>query len=80
MSGTRRARPGIYKLPCWAPTARQIQIVQLIAEGYTNKEIAAQLQISEQTAKNHAHDISIRLDAHGKANVVALCMRMGLIK
>src|SRR5438094_345565 len=40
-----------------ALTSREREIVALVAQGYKNKEIAWKLSISEQTVKNHLHDI-----------------------
>ena len=44
-------------------TRRQQQLVPFIAQGLTNKEIASILNISEQTVKNHVHDIMKRVGA-----------------
>lgn len=43
-------------------TAREIEVLQLIAEGMINKEIARQLYISEKTVKNHVSNIFRKLD------------------
>ena len=51
-------------------TRRQQQLVPLIAEGLTNKEIATHLKIAEQTVKNHVHTILRRVGANGRMQVV----------
>jgi two-component system, NarL family, response regulator DegU len=51
-------------------TRRQQQIVPLIAQGLTNKEIASQLNISEQTVKNHVHDIMRRVGVNDRLQVI----------
>jgi len=51
-------------------TRRQQQLVPLIAQGLTNKEIASQLNISEQTVKNHLHDIMKRVGASDRLQVI----------
>lgn len=51
-------------------TRRQQQLVPLIAQGLTNKEIAAQLNISEGTIKNHVHEILRRVGACDRLQVV----------
>lgn len=53
-------------------TRRQQQLVPLIAQGLTNKEIATILNISEQTVKNHIHDIMKRVGANDRLQVIDL--------
>jgi DNA-binding NarL/FixJ family response regulator len=53
-------------------TRRQQQLVPFIAQGLTNKEIAAQLNISEQTVKNHIHEVIRRVGATDRLQVVEL--------
>lgn len=53
-------------------TRRQQQLVPLIAQGLTNKEIASHLRISEQTVKNHIHDIMRRVGANDRLQVIDL--------
>ncbi len=53
-------------------TRRQQQLVPLIAQGLTNKEIATNLRISEQTVKNHVHDIMKRVGANDRLQVIEL--------
>lgn len=51
-------------------TRRQQQLVPLIGQGLTNKEIASQLNISEQTVKNHVHRMLRRVGANDRLAVV----------
>ena len=51
-------------------TRRQQQIVPLIAGGLTNKEIASQLSLSEQTIKNHIHEIMQRVGVENRMQVI----------
>jgi DNA-binding NarL/FixJ family response regulator len=53
-------------------TRRQQQLVPLIAQGLTNKEIASQLSISEHTIKNHVHEIMRHLGAGDRLQIVDL--------
>jgi DNA-binding NarL/FixJ family response regulator len=53
-------------------TRRQQQIVPLIAQGMTNKEIASHLTLSEQTVKNHIHRIMRRVGAVDRLQVIDL--------
>jgi two-component system, NarL family, response regulator YdfI len=62
-----------------ALTAREIEILNLIAHGLGNKEIAGHLGISEHTVKFHVGSIFTKLDASGRAEAVTLGVRAGLI-
>ncbi|HXY16375.1 MAG TPA: response regulator transcription factor [Terriglobales bacterium] len=54
-------------------TRREQQLVQMISRGLTNKEIAAQLNLSEQTVKNHIHRMLRKLGANDRLAAVELC-------
>ncbi len=60
-------------------TQRETQILNHIADGKTNKQIARILQISEQTIKNHVSAILRKLNANDRAHAVVLAIRRGLI-
>ncbi len=60
-------------------TPRETQILNYIAEGNTNKQIAGILQISEQTIKNHVSAILRKLNANDRAHAVVLAIRHGWI-
>ena len=60
-------------------TEREIELMNLIKVGHTNKRIALILQISEQTIKNHISAILRVLNANDRAHAVYLCMRKGII-
>jgi len=52
-------------------TNRQLEILDLIAEGLSNKEIARELNIEPATVKNHVHGILEKLQVHTRAAAVA---------
>lgn len=52
---------------------REQQLVELLRQRMTNKEIAAQLNLSEQTVKNHVHNISRKIGATDRLNIVRIC-------
>jgi DNA-binding NarL/FixJ family response regulator len=60
-------------------TPRETQILNYIADGNTNKQIAGILQISEQTIKNHVSAILRKLNANDRAHAVVLAIRHGWI-
>lgn len=60
-------------------TAREIEVLRMLAEGLANKNIAFQLGISEHTVKFHISSIFTKLNASSRAEAVAIGMRQGLI-
>lgn len=62
-----------------ALTAREIQVLELLAEGLPNKAIAARLQISDQTVKFHVASISGKLGAANRTDAVRRAVRRGLV-
>ena len=60
-------------------TLRQKEVLQLIAEGHTSKEIAQQLRISTKTVEMHRTQIMDRLDIHDIAGLVRYAIRAKLI-
>jgi two-component system NarL family response regulator len=55
-------------------TRREQQLVHMISHGLTNKEIAAQLNLSEQTVKNHIHRMLRKLGASDRMAAVEICL------
>jgi len=60
-------------------TPRQRQILQLIAEGHTTKEIARMLNVKTKTVEVHRAQLMQRLDIHDVAGLVRYAIRMGLV-
>jgi DNA-binding NarL/FixJ family response regulator len=60
-------------------TAREVQVLRLIAEGLSTKEIAAQLTISFKTAVTHRTHILAKLNCHESASLVRAAFRAGLV-
>jgi DNA-binding NarL/FixJ family response regulator len=60
-------------------TTRQQQLVQMIGRGLTNKEIASQLNLAEQTVRNHVHRMLRKLGATDRLQVADLCRSEGLV-
>jgi len=61
------------------PTPREQQVLQLMAEGFTNKAIAQQLGISQHTVKFHVNSILGKLNAQSRTEAVVQATRIGLI-
>jgi DNA-binding NarL/FixJ family response regulator len=60
-------------------TKRELEVLQRIADGEPNREIAQQLHVSEETVKSHMRNIFARLQARSRAHAVAIALRHGLI-
>ncbi len=60
-------------------TPREVQVLELLAEGLPNKAIAARLRISDQTVKFHVSSISGKLGAKNRTDAVRRAVRRGLI-
>jgi DNA-binding NarL/FixJ family response regulator len=60
-------------------TSREVQVLELLAEGLANKAIASRLGISDQTVKFHVASISGKLGAVNRTDAVRRAVRRGLI-
>ncbi|CAI7974386.1 MULTISPECIES: response regulator transcription factor [Parafrankia] len=59
-------------------TARELEVLKLVAEGRANREIARKLFISENTVKNHVRNILDKLQLHSRMEAVMYAVRQGL--
>jgi len=57
---------------------REQELVGLIQQGLTNKEIATRLNLSEQTVKNHVHRMLRKVGAQDRLSIVEVCRNQGL--
>lgn len=62
-----------------ALTAREVQVVELIAQGLRNKEIAAALEISDGTVQAHVKNILSKLHVQDRAEAITVALRRGII-
>jgi DNA-binding NarL/FixJ family response regulator len=60
-------------------TAREIEVLRMIADGSSNKQIAVRLGISEHTAKFHIASIFAKLGAASRTEAVTIGIRKGLV-
>lgn len=61
------------------PTPREIEVLQLVADGLVNREIGQRLFLSEETVKSHVRHLLAKLQARSRAHAVAVGFRRGLI-
>jgi len=60
-------------------TARELEVLNLLAGGYANKQISRELGISEHTVKFHVSSIYTKLDVSNRAEAVRIGIQLGLI-
>ena len=60
-------------------TEREQQILDLIADGLTNREISCNLTISESTVENHIHHIFVKLGISNRAQAVAHAFQLRMV-
>jgi len=65
--------------PEHTPTAREIEVLQLVSEGLVNREIGDRLYLSEETVKSHVRHLLAKLQARSRAHAVAVGFRRGLL-
>jgi DNA-binding NarL/FixJ family response regulator len=70
----RHRAPGRVEL-----TERELEVLALLAEGLANSEIAARLVVSVHTIRNHVANLSAKLGAHSKLEVLSIAIRQGLL-
>lgn len=61
------------------PTAREVEVLQLVADGLVNREIGQRLFLSEETVKSHVRHLLAKLQARSRAHAVSVGFRRGII-
>jgi DNA-binding NarL/FixJ family response regulator len=61
-------------------TARELEVLGLIRDGYRNKQIAYQLAIAETTVNFHIKNLVVKLQANDRTHAVAIAIRRGLLQ
>lgn len=78
-AGPRASAPPITG---WDPelNPRGIEVIELVARGFTNRDIGRALGIGTETVKGHVARMSRRLGAHQRAHLVLIAMRSGIVE
>ncbi|MFN2138043.1 MAG: response regulator [Candidatus Promineifilaceae bacterium] len=71
--------PMVVQQPENALTERELDVLELIVDGGSNKEIAAELQITIHTVKNHVQHIFRKLDVYSRHEAAAAAVKRGLV-
>jgi LuxR family maltose regulon positive regulatory protein len=61
-------------------TRKEIRVLQLLAEGYSNSAMAEKLFVSDSTVRTHLRNINAKLDATSRTQAVAIARRLGVIR
>jgi two-component system nitrate/nitrite response regulator NarL len=72
---SEKAKPANYGL-----TPREMEVLKLVVSGYTNKEIAKELSISEQTVKHHITNIFDKLGVYSRLELTLFAFHHGLVE
>ena len=73
------APTGTEDLPVQPLSDRELEILRLVAEGYSNRQIAGLVHLAEGTVKNHLSAILLKLGARDRTNAVLRALREGLL-
>ena len=72
-------RGKVFSTPLEALSARESEVFQLMAEGFTGKEIASKLNISQKTVEHHRYRVMEKLGCNNTAQIVRLALKEGII-
>ena len=67
------------RLPYSDLSCRELEVLKLIVEGLSNKEIASALTISESTVKNHLNSILGKLRVNDRTQAATMALRRGIV-
>jgi DNA-binding NarL/FixJ family response regulator len=79
MGQHKSSTPGPAGIPAMGMTPREIEVLQLVAEGLDTGQIAVKLAYSERTVKNVLQNLTSRLQLRNRTHLVAYAMRAGYI-
>ena len=61
-------------------TRKEVRVLQLLAEGYSNSAMAEKLFVSDSTVRTHLRNINMKLSARSRTQAVAIARRLGVIR
>jgi len=79
-AGTPRDREGLVKANGHDLTPREREVLQLVTEGFANKQIAAELGIAVKTVEKHREHLMAKLDIHDTATLTRYAISAGIVE
>lgn len=67
------------RVPCLELSSRELEVLKLIVEGLSNKEIAGRLSVTESTVKNHVNSILNKLNVRDRTQAATTALRRGIV-
>jgi ATP/maltotriose-dependent transcriptional regulator MalT len=61
-------------------TAKEVRVLQLLAEGYSNSAMAEKLFLSDSTVRTHLRNINTKLNSRSRTQAIAIARRLGVIR
>jgi DNA-binding NarL/FixJ family response regulator len=61
-------------------TAREVEILEMLAKGLTNKQIGTALSISDNTVRNHVNSIMEKMEVSDRTEAVAVAIQQGILQ
>ena len=77
--GDAKAKSGVLDQKAGRLTGREVEILQALAEGESNTDIAQDLFLSVHTVQTHVRNILVKLEVHSKLQAVALAVKAGAV-
>jgi DNA-binding NarL/FixJ family response regulator len=62
------------------PSPRELAVLQLVADGFGNREIGLRVGVAEGTVATHLHHVMTKLEARNRAHAASIAIRSGLIR
>jgi DNA-binding NarL/FixJ family response regulator len=78
-SGETCLPAGLLNHPASQLSAREVEVLELIVQGFSNKQIAYRLQIADTTAKNHVKNILAKLNANDRTQAATAAIQRGIV-
>lgn len=77
---SKRTAPGQVQLMTDQLTARELEVLELLAEGATSREIALRLEVSANTVRTHVQSVLTKLQVHSRLEAAAFAVKHGIVR
>jgi len=80
LQGEVNGSNGLATAPCRVLTSRELQVLQMMADGLSTKDIASRLNVSFKTAATHRANVLGKLGVHETVSAVRWAIRSGIVE